>query len=347
VNTILELLREWDPRTDWEGVDLEKAYFFEKWFVHEDDSILDAIRETTLPRTTVLSIDEEGTPSIAEAILWGDIVQAYQRLFVLYPEDAYLIRVPEYDSMIGRPRPVAGTDFHSIKEYLDQQVEQRNMNKEEWSKQAEVRELARAIGYDIAIRVLTGLHMNKDRWRGTETEAREDLLNTDSNMIRHLLDNGDGTFSIMEHIVCEMCDYCYSQGDCRGRTDNYLAVPFQEDPYGGRRFCGETNNIQSESGRTTCGTCTASAPNEVWNRATDVVQQFVELLNGCHGIGSPDEMLGHVIDTLNDNGFDVGNAPGVAWRTVSLFDEVPDTSKSHERLKVYQKALSEARKAEG
>lgn len=59
----------------------------------------------------------------------------------------------------------------------------------------------------------------ENRWRGTEKEARISLLNSKSNMIGHLLDNQDNTFSIMSHIVCEYCDYCEEQGDCRGRYD--------------------------------------------------------------------------------------------------------------------------------
>ena len=60
------------------------------------------------------------------------------------------------------------------------------------------------------------------RQRMTLTEANQYLLNSQSNMIAHLLDNGDGTYSLLYHIVCEHCDYCYTQGDCRGRGD---AVP--------------------------------------------------------------------------------------------------------------------------
>lgn len=29
-----------------------------------------------------------------------------------------------------------------------------------------------------------------------------------SGSIRHILDNQDGTYSVMSHIVCEHCDYC-------------------------------------------------------------------------------------------------------------------------------------------
>jgi len=44
------------------------------------------------------------------------------------------------------------------------------------------------------------------------------------------LDNGDGTYSIMYHIVCEFCDYCEEQGDCRGRGD-FVTPLAKEDPY--------------------------------------------------------------------------------------------------------------------
>ena len=70
----------------------------------------------------------------------------------------------------------------------------------------------------------------KNRDRYTETEARDILENTTSNVIMHLLDNEDGTFSIMGHIVCEHCDYCCSQGDARWERD-IVAVPAKRDPY--------------------------------------------------------------------------------------------------------------------
>jgi hypothetical protein len=48
--------------------------------------------------------------------------------------------------------------------------------------------------------------------------------------IMHLLDNEDGTFSILTHIVCEHCDYCHEQGDCRGKEDA-VALPAKGNPY--------------------------------------------------------------------------------------------------------------------
>ena len=70
----------------------------------------------------------------------------------------------------------------------------------------------------------------KERARYTEVDARRLLAETTSSMFQHLLDNEDGTFSIMAHIVCEYCDYCVSQGDARGKGD-ITAVPAKPDPY--------------------------------------------------------------------------------------------------------------------
>lgn len=80
----------------------------------------------------------------------------------------------------------------------------------------------------------------ENRLRFTESQAREALMEP-TNMISHLLDNGDGTFSIMYHIVCAWCDYCEDQGDCRMRPDA-PAVPAKEDPY-------ENENLREENER--------------------------------------------------------------------------------------------------
>jgi len=56
------------------------------------------------------------------------------------------------------------------------------------------------------------------RSRYTEEEARS-ILAKPASVIQHLLKNIDGTFSVMSHIVCEWCDYCDEQGDCRGNMD--------------------------------------------------------------------------------------------------------------------------------
>lgn len=53
-----------------------------------------------------------------------------------------------------------------------------------------------------------------------------------TNVITHVLANDDKTFSVMSHIVCEHCDYCDSQGDCRCiDVTTVRPVPAKEDPY--------------------------------------------------------------------------------------------------------------------
>jgi len=69
-----------------------------------------------------------------------------------------------------------------------------------------------------------------NRPRFTEEEARRDLVDYPSAKITHLISNDDGTFSLLGHIVCEYCDYCEEQGDCRGNY-NAIAFPAKEDPY--------------------------------------------------------------------------------------------------------------------
>jgi hypothetical protein len=71
-----------------------------------------------------------------------------------------------------------------------------------------------------------------NRPRFGEAEVREYLAGEarQSNAIHHLLDNQDHTFSVMSHIVCEHCDYCDDQGDCRGRGDPE-AVPAKPNAY--------------------------------------------------------------------------------------------------------------------
>ncbi len=72
-----------------------------------------------------------------------------------------------------------------------------------------------------------------ERRRMTRQEA-EEALNEDSNMIAHLLENEDGTFSLMYHIVCEWCDFCDEQGDCRF-SKGIAACKAKEDPYENQR----------------------------------------------------------------------------------------------------------------
>jgi hypothetical protein len=54
----------------------------------------------------------------------------------------------------------------------------------------------------------------------------EMVLAKPSNMVRHLTDNGDGTFSIVGHIVCAWCDYCdeVGKGPFRAKADIYELV---------------------------------------------------------------------------------------------------------------------------
>lgn len=155
--TLLKLLQDWDERGDWESVDLETGYFFEQWFVYEDDAILDVIQETPVMHRHVLSIDEEGTPYIAEATRWGDIIEAYQRIFRRYPEDSYLLRVPYSEAMVGSSRKIEGDDLKRVQKCLEQQIAQKNTHRDGWRKQDEVRELARVVGYERAIEALKKL----------------------------------------------------------------------------------------------------------------------------------------------------------------------------------------------
>lgn len=73
---------------------------------------------------------------------------------------------------------------------------------------------------------MTNFLMFKQRARFDLKEATK-FLHEPSSMIRHLLINKDGTYSIMSHIVC---DYCDTQGDCRG-VERPVAVPAKQDPY--------------------------------------------------------------------------------------------------------------------
>ena len=70
----------------------------------------------------------------------------------------------------------------------------------------------------------------KDRDRGTKEKCLE-ILAKPNNAISHLLDNEDGTFSIMYHIVCEHCDYCNEEGKIDIATNPHFAHIAKEDPY--------------------------------------------------------------------------------------------------------------------
>jgi hypothetical protein len=57
-----------------------------------------------------------------------------------------------------------------------------------------------------------------------------------TNRIPHVIDNQDGTYSVMSHINCETCDYCdaRNQGYKNGKRDEELDFMIhiaQEDPY--------------------------------------------------------------------------------------------------------------------
>lgn len=81
----------------------------------------------------------------------------------------------------------------------------------------------------------------KNRKRMSIEDARK--IMSKGGLIRHLLDNGDGTFSVMGHINCEHCDYCDLENEWwearRKEGMSYeerqtLVVPAmtpQEDPY--------------------------------------------------------------------------------------------------------------------
>lgn len=51
------------------------------------------------------------------------------------------------------------------------------------------------------------------------------LMAQPTNAIQHLLENEDGTFSVMMHIVCEYCDYCAAE------AEGVRTHRAQEDPY--------------------------------------------------------------------------------------------------------------------
>ena len=72
----------------------------------------------------------------------------------------------------------------------------------------------------------------EERYRFTEEEARNwiDQYSKDAHQVVHLLLNEDGTFSLMGHVVCEWCYYCYAQGDIRGDHDA-VPVKYVNDPY--------------------------------------------------------------------------------------------------------------------
>jgi len=60
-------------------------------------------------------------------------------------------------------------------------------------------------------------------------ETATEVYKRPSNTLRHLLDNGDGTYSVMGHIVCEWCDYCEVE---RNNKEGVVTIhSAQENPY--------------------------------------------------------------------------------------------------------------------
>lgn len=51
------------------------------------------------------------------------------------------------------------------------------------------------------------------RGRMTRAQLNQFVADYTGNCKIHALDNGDGTYSIMAHVVCEWCDYCKEQED--------------------------------------------------------------------------------------------------------------------------------------
>lgn len=72
-----------------------------------------------------------------------------------------------------------------------------------------------------------------DRARYSLEEVTE-IHKEPTNAITHVLDNGDGTYSLMYHIVCEHCDYCAAQNGVEGRwwdNNGFIIHPAKENPY--------------------------------------------------------------------------------------------------------------------
>jgi hypothetical protein len=67
---------------------------------------------------------------------------------------------------------------------------------------------------------MTGF-VNRDRYNGIDAQ---NVLRLDSNMILHVMRNDDDSYSVVGHIVCEMCDLCYAQGDARGQDIDTLII---------------------------------------------------------------------------------------------------------------------------
>jgi len=79
----------------------------------------------------------------------------------------------------------------------------------------------------------------KDRTRGSFDDAvfwTEEMAGTPMS-IHHIIDNDDGTFSLMSHINCEYCDYCEEHSEKNLIVDigqrSMVSGPhkFKEDSY--------------------------------------------------------------------------------------------------------------------
>ena len=51
------------------------------------------------------------------------------------------------------------------------------------------------------------------------------------NMIDHVVDNGDSTFSVVSHIVCEYCDFCQASYNKHDPAAHLGPFAFKEDIY--------------------------------------------------------------------------------------------------------------------
>ena len=69
---------------------------------------------------------------------------------------------------------------------------------------------------------------HKDRWRGTLEEARAHAEKPKGLLsVSHVLDNGDGTYSVMSHINCEWCDYCSAERGIKTTVHQYKPNPYE------------------------------------------------------------------------------------------------------------------------
>lgn len=79
----------------------------------------------------------------------------------------------------------------------------------------------------------------KNRSRMSFEDAKR-IIDEDGTYFAHLLDNSDGTYSVMSHINCEHCDYCEEKDSWykAGIRDNelkYKSHLAKADPYENQR----------------------------------------------------------------------------------------------------------------